>query len=493
MNYMATRTMLYKQLYLVILICFCCLTTVKAQDEHIILQNHRELFVDDYLIDQTKNVEFRLATPVSGGKVMEFHEPWEGHFCAYVTVIPDGQVYHMYYRGLQDKQEVTCYAVSADGIHWTKPKLRLYEVNGTWENNVILPDNPQKSAHNLSIMYDDREGVPQEEKFKAVGGHISSGGLYRYISADGIHWNRYQDTTSLFSELALDSHNILSWIPSENQFAIYMRDWIAPDPGKVFSGIRTISRSTSKDFKTWTKPVRMDFGDTPPEHLYTNATHPYFRAPHILIAMPFRFSPNQQVLSEDELISFDVDPTQRKGVSDAVLMTSRGGNVYDRKYLTSFVRPGQDQRNWAARSNMPAMGIIPTGEREMSFFVTRAYGTPDVYLERMVLRKDGFASLHADFEEGIAISKPLIIKGKILKANYSTSTKGYVKVVLLDEKGKEIPGFTEADAIPAIGDKIDGKISWKGDKSLQALSGKTIRLKFIVKDADLYSFGVFDK
>ncbi|MDF9798925.1 hypothetical protein OKW21_004188 [Catalinimonas alkaloidigena] len=493
MKNIVTGVIANKRLYVLIFTCLSCFTTIKAQDEITILQNQRELFVDDFLIEETQKLDFRLATPVSGGKVMEFHEPWEGHFCAYVTIIPDGRLFHMYYRGLQDQQEVTCYAVSADGIHWSKPQLGLYEVNGTLENNVILPDNPQKSTHNLSIMYDNREGVPQEEKFKAMGGHIRSGGLYRYISADGIHWNRYQDTTGLFGELPLDSHNILSWIPSENQFAVYMRDWIASEPGNVFSGIRTISRATSKDFKNWTEPVRMDFGDTPPEHLYTNATHPYFRAPQILIAMPFRFTPDKQVLSEDELISFDVDPTQRKGVSDAVLMTSRGGNKYDRKYLTSFVRPGKDQRNWAARSNMPAMGVIPTGEREMSFFVIRAYGTPDVYLERMVLRKDGFASLHADFEEGSAISKPLILKGDILKANYSTSTKGYVKVVILDEKGNEVPGYGEADAIPAIGDQIDGTLSWQSGKTLQALGGKKVRIKFIIKDADLYSFGVFDK
>lgn len=483
----------YKRLHALILICLCCCTMLQAQSEVTVLQNQRELFVDDYLIEESQKLDFRLASPVSGGKVMEFHEPWEGHFCAYVAIIPEGQLFHMYYRGFQDKQEVTCYAVSTDGIHWKKPELGLYEVNGTWKNNVILPDNPQKSTHNLSVMYDDRDGVPQQEKFKAVGGHINSGGLYRYISSDGIHWNRYQDTTSLFGKLPLDSHNILSWIPSENQYAIYMRDWIASEPGKVFSGIRTISRATSKDFKTWTEPVRMDFGDTPPEHLYTNATHPYFRAPQLLIAMPFRFSPNEQVLTEEELIAFDVDPTQRKGVSDAVFMTSRGGNEYDRKYMTSFVRPGEDQRNWAARSNMPAMGVIPTGDREMSFFVIRAYGTPDVYLERMVLRTDGFASLHAGYEEGSAISKPLILNGKVLKANFSTSTKGYVKVVILDEKGKALPGYTEADAIPAIGDKIDGTISWQSGKRLQELNGKKVRIKFIVKDADLYSFGVFDE
>src|SRR5690606_3021039 len=98
-------------------------------------------------------------------------------------------------------------------------------------------------------------------------------------------------------------------------------------------------------------------------------------------------------------------------VSDAVIMSSRGGTKYDRKFMESFVRPGPDQQNWAARSTIPASGIIPTGKHEMSFFVTRAYTTDNLHLERMVLRTDGFASLHAGYKEGSVISKPVMLRG----------------------------------------------------------------------------------
>ncbi len=493
--------MLNRNIKLSIIIALCILWNHFpgfGQDGPILLENQREIFADDYLLETLENVEVRLSTPVSTGAVMEFKEPWEGQFCAYVSVVDDGRFFHMYYRGLtgyenKGDQQVTCYAVSTDGIHWKKPNLRLFKVNGSWDNNVVMHDNPQGSTHNFCVLYDAREDVPKKEKFKAVGGHSSSGGLYRYVSEDGIHWQRYQDTTALFPDFALDSHNVLTWIPSENQYAIYMRDWTASQPGKPYGGIRTIARSVSKDFIHWSEPKRMTFGDTEIEHLYTNATHPYFRAPQTLIAMPFRFSPQKQVLSEEALIRFEVDPTQQKGVSDAVLMTSRGGNVYDRKFLTSFIRPGTDQRNWAARSNMPALGIIPTGETEMSFFVTRAYGTPDVYLERMTLRKDGFAAIHAGFEEGFALTKPIMLRGNTLNVNYSTATKGYIKIVLLDDNGKEIPGFGEADAVEVTGDQIDGKITWKSGKNIGELVNKKVHIKIIARDADIYSLGVFDE
>ena len=74
----------------------------------------------------------------------------------------------------------------------------------------------------------------------------------------------------------------------------------------------------------------MKFGDTPIEHLYTNQTHAYFRAPQIYVAIAARFMPNRQVLTEEEALSLNVNPKYFKDCSDVVLMTSRGGNKYDR-------------------------------------------------------------------------------------------------------------------------------------------------------------------
>lgn len=453
-----------------------------------VIENRRELFVDDFLIEKLEGVSARIGTPVSAGPVMTFENPWEGQFSIYVSVLFDGSLYRMYYRGLtgyenKGDQQVTCYAISVDGKHWVKPNLGLFEVNGTWKNNVVVMDNPEGSTHNFTVLYDGNKNVPSGERFKAIGG-IASKGLSRYVSADGVHWKKVSGAEGLFKGKGLDSQNVLAWVPSEKNYAIYFR--------MMKDGVRSVYRSVSKDFAEWSEPVAMDFGDTPKEHLYTNATQSYFRAPHMLIAMPFRLSPSKVVLAPEELEAYGIDPTQRKGIADGVLMSTRGGNKYDRKFMESFVRPGPDGRNWGARSNAPALGVIPTGENEMSMFVTRAYGTDDVFLERMTLRKDGFASLHADYAEGSAVTKPVILKGSQFLVNYSASTVGYVKVVLLDEKGRELPGFGEADALPLTGDRLDVPVSWQNGKRLKDVGEKKVRVKFILKDADVYSFAVFD-
>jgi hypothetical protein len=394
--------------------------------------------------------------------------------------------------------EVGCYAESKGGITWKKPHVAVVEIKEATAHNVVIRGTLQQSSHNFSVMIDDRPGVPVAYRYKAVGGVASSlrqaRGLYRYVSADGIHWSRFADTTALFRDgYGMDSQNVLVWLPGEQQYAIYLRTWTGDKPGdtKLLKGVRTIARSVSKDFIHWSEPVVMNFGDTPGENLYTNATHPYFRAPQILIAMPFRFSPASRVLTDAEMKANGIDPSMWKGVSDAVLLSSRGGNVYERKFMESFVRPGLNQQNWAARSTIPALGVIPTGKNEISFFVTRAYGTSNIHLERMVLRTDGFASLHAGYTEGYMVTKPLVLKGTVLQLNYSTSSIGYVKLMLLDEAGNELPGFGAADAAAICGDLIDATIQWKSGRSIKELANKTVRIKFVIRDADIYSFGIF--
>ena len=74
----------------------------------------------------------------------------------------------------------------------------------------------------------------------------------------------------------------------------------------------------------------MSFGDAPPEHLYTNQTSSYFRAPHIYVGIAARFMPGRQVLTAAEAAAIRVDPKYFQDCSDAVLLTTRGGSSYER-------------------------------------------------------------------------------------------------------------------------------------------------------------------
>jgi hypothetical protein len=190
------------------------------------------------------------------------------------------------------------------------------------------------------------------------------------------------------------------------------------------------------------------------------------------------------VLTEDEALAIRVDPKYFKDCSDAVLFSTRGGERYDRTFLEAFLRPGLGAENWVSRTNYPALNVVQTGPGEMSFYANRNYGQPTAHVARYALRLDGFASVNAG---GEMLTKPLRFRGRALEINYATSAAGSVRVEIQDAEGKPVPGFALADCREIIGDQIAREVSWAGGGDVSSLAGKPVRLRFVLKDADLFS------
>lgn len=373
--------------------------------EPISIKDKRELFADYYLIEQLERAKLKLQMPRDEGPVLHFSKPWEGGFSGYVTILAFDGKFRMYYRGLPvagkdgSTNEVTCCADSADGIHWTKPELGLFEAEGTKLNNIVLAQTAP-ITHNFCPFVDAKPDTPIQQRFKAIGGTMNSG-LIPWTSSDGLRWSKLSDIPILTVETVpykymFDSQNLAFWSESEQKYLCYFR---------VFQdGIRRIARSTSADFLNWTAPELMEYRHgsdaAPVEHLYTNQTHPYFRAPHLYVALAARFFPKRQVLSNEQALAIQVNPQYFKDTSDAIFMTTRGGAVYDRTFLEGFIRPGIGAQNWVSRTNYPVLNVIATSASEMSLYVNQDYAQPTAHVRRYSLRIDGFSSLSAGYEGG---------------------------------------------------------------------------------------------
>ena len=85
------------------------------------------------------------------------------------------------------------------------------------------------------------------------------------------------------------------------------------------------------------------------------------------------------------------------------------------------------------------------------------------------------------------MTKPLTFGGRELMMNYSTSAAGRIRVEIQDADGKPIPGFTLADAEEMYGDTLQRTVPWKSGGNVSQLAGKPVRLRFVLKDADLYA------
>ena len=458
-----------------------------AEGEAITIGQARQLFVDRHLIDATDGCELRLGVPRDEGPVFRFDAPWEGRFSAYSTVIAHEGGYLLYYRALAEAgadgsdRERTCVAVSDDGLEWRRPSLGLFEVDGDRDNNVVLAGEPPFS-HNFSPFLDTRPGVPAGERFKALSG-IEASGLVGWRSPDGLRWERVQEAP-LMTDGMFDSQNVAFWSAAEGCYVCYMRTWT----GENYTGFRSVSRSTSKDFLSWTGSTPMAFTGEGLEHIYTNQTHPYFRAPEVYIAIAARFMPGRAVLDAASAERLGVDPGYFRDCSDAVLLTSRGGLTYDRTFREAFLRPGVGLENWVSRSNYPALNVVRTGPAEMSLYVNQNYAQPTAALHRYSLRLDGFASLHAGFVGGVLTTKPLRFEGNALEVNYATSAAGGLRVEIVGADGEAIPGFSRDEARELIGNEVDGGARWTGDIDLGALEGRAVRLRFHLRDGDVYSW-----
>ena len=440
-----------------------------------------ELFVDDFLIDEmTGGLSLQLHSPRPAEIVLRYEMPWEDRWSYYSTVFRDEDRYRMYYRGgLGDKgiPGQICYAESTDGIHWERPELGLIEFNGSKQNNIVWNGVGTHCA--LGVFKDGNPNCQPNERYKALSSDGYKKPVYAFGSPDGIRWHLIQEEpviTEYSGDRVVAAYDCLfstRWDPVGNQYVLFHRIWYRPVDPKV----RSVATRTSSDFIHWSPLQRLDFGDTPPEHLYTNGITHYSRAPHILIGFPKRFSPTRRRLAESEA----------DGVSDTVFISSRDGLHFDRRFMESFIRPGLDRLNWLDRSNLVAAGVLQTSPQELSLYVCQHYRHPTAHLRRFVLRTDGFVSVHTTYSGGEFLTKPLVFEGQELALNYSTSAAGTVRVELTDAGGQAVPGF-ELESCPEIyGDEIEQVVEWDGQPDLAKLAGKPVRLRFQLKDADLYS------
>jgi len=444
------------------------------------------LFVDDWLVDKMINVTFKMHPPEIKEVVFRFDAPWEGRASGYITLFQDGDKYRMYYRGggevspVNIMWEYTGYAESSDGIHWQRPNLGIIDCNGNKNNNIVWTGDRKAycESSDFTPFKDTNPAIKPEEKYKAVGLNIypdEKGNrkrmLFGLVSPDGIHWKKVSEKPIIFDG-SFDSQNLVFWDVVRNQYVCYFRI------GR--EGKRSIARAVSSDFIHWSKTEPLNFGRTPLEHFYTNAIIPYFRNPRILLGFPMRFVPDRKTIG--------IEKKEIDGVSDAVLISSYDGINWSRTFIEAYIRPGLDQNNWgnAHGNNTPAWGLLQTGENEISIYWAENYG--DIpQLRRGTVRLDGFVSINAPYSGGELITKPLRFNGANLYINYSTSAVGSIRIELTDIAGKSIPGFELANCIEIYGDEISRKVVWKNKPNLAELAGKPIRLRFVMKDADLYS------
>jgi len=471
-----------------------------------------ELLADRFLLERRNmgDAHFHVHRPRPANVVLTTDRPWE-HSIAYFVIFRDNGLYRMYYRGMHSNDggvkalgEPMCYAESHDGIEWTKPSLGLFEFEGSADNNIVFGGDPVKYSPtelwrghlgtdihwwaDFVPFKDERPGVQDEARYKAlvrgcrgpcmVGKDRWDFGLYPFQSPDGLHWTLMRDTPVITRGL-IDAQNSAFWDAACGRYVAFSRDVrgpdpIPPDPDNLEEiaqdTIRDIRVSMSDDFLHWTDSMFLRYPNSPRQQLYTSAIQPYERAPHLLIGFPTRFFPEG-------------------GQTEPIFMVSRDGGAAFHRWPDAVIPRDAPEERDGNRSNYMACGVVRGNDREFFTYATEGYKNgPSRRLRRFVWRVDGFVSLRARGTEGSVITRPLTFTGDQLLLNYAACSGGWVRVEIQDVEGRPLDDLALDDCIELAGDSIEQRVFWKNGANLNRLVGQAVRLRFVLRSADLFSF-----
>ena len=476
--------------------------------EAINIGTRREVFWDDFIVDTEKTTaDLRLGHPEKKEIVAVLNMPWEGDGMSYPHVVKVDGIYRMYFittisdlskmvskDGIHEEIVHTLSCIeSEDGIRWHRPNLRNCKWVDTEENNIVIKD----WLDNFYVFRDENPDCPEDEKYKGLAarefGKDEQGKMYSrlwsYVSADGIH---FKMVGRIIETGQFDTLNTAHWNAEHKKYMCFYR--------RIIDGVRMVYYAESTDFKNWSVEKPLTYSDGFNFPLYTNSVSPYYRAPHILSGFPTRYVERTQWTENYERLPgvesrkerMKIQPRYGLTTTDALFMTSRDGMNWHR-FPEAFLTPGQERsNNWSYGDCYLSCGdSVETenedGNREISMYCGEGGWTKSpISLRRYTIRLDGFASRYGKYDDGQrVVTKPIIFDGSKLEMNFKTSAMGSVYVNILDEDGNVISGFK---GIEHFGDNTACPVCFETGYDVSSLSGKTVRLEFILKDAHIYSF-----
>jgi hypothetical protein len=442
------------------------------------VQDRKQLLFDHRFLAECDGVEHCVNIPrKTNEKLLVAERPWEEAFVGpYCTVMEDEGVYRMwyesYYRDADGKLlGVLCYAESSDAIQWHKPSVKLIEVKGTLDNNVVFPP-PGRVYHGGTVFKDPT--APAKERYKLFYYENPSGVRGAY-SADGFSWTIYPGAALL--RYQCDTQNVCFWDASRKKFVAYIR---LNRPVRDSNRIRTIGRSETTDFLNWPgAKVVMSYDDNDPSDvdLYNSAAIQYPHAQDSYFIIASLFHQSQDALEPQLAVSRD-GVTWSRPLRKAFISLGDEGS-FDSKMIHTCVGQFRRRDEWLTFYRGTSSVHTSHGNRSTEKF----NGT----ISRVISRPDGFVSLDAE-KSGTFLTPPMLARGSRLQLNSQSSGEGHIRVELCDEHGRAIEGFRAGQCQGISGDQLAGDVVWQYRQSLSEIIARPFRMRIFLERAKLYAF-----
>ena len=486
----------------------------------LIVENETQLLMDGCVIEDMWNIRRTVHAPekhsenplirsgkYSSGPVSKDNVypdgllPWEGCILA-------GNGCVMYddesgkFRNWQDlwdmnnrkgaKSYLIVYHESEDGIHWKAPDLGIYDFKGSRHNNITwaggdegdylasscsvikVPRHKQRLGR-YAMLY-GRSEIRTSGQVSAVQGEGHTMEQRIAWSDDGIHWKDQPENPAFHARS--DTINNMVYNRDRGVFMQYRR------PSVNAHEIRKIAYSESDDLIHWTQPeVCLENDELDPPMLYGMAVDEYHGVCFGFLQM-FYFQDYDHKLEKSAQIDIQLawsrdGKTWERHPERPVFLETGHPPAYDWGMI--FVEQGIIERD-------DRIFIYYRGDEQLHVAMPGQYGN----FCMAELRKDGFVSRDAGTEDGYMFTKPILCPGGKLKINARTGAKGFVKMAVRrgdgEADGEWLPGWDFPDCRPFSGDSVSGDLGFHGKDNMDSWKGRSIRLHFWMKDAQMFSF-----
>lgn len=456
---------------------------------------YRRLFLDAMVVEESSGLArvFHSAEKYEKNPIIVKEHKWEGWGpYVYGTVMWDGGKLRMWYQGIGGNAADVSYAESNDGIHWTKPELGIIEYEGSTKNNILGPNG---ACHIPSVIRVPSPSSP--EKQWAIYGFgydedtndagRSQGGPAVHYSPDGLHWD-WKGTPNQYGLFSSSDVTNFFYDPYTHRFTATCKT--------MNRRHRAVGVALSDDGLKWRKPIEgavfgADDLDPDATQVYGMPVFPY---QGIYIGQPWiyharwikygRYSKPEVMYEAQEGSERTVDV--QLAWSHNMLQWTR---TPERK---PFIALGPEG-SWDSEMIYTARAPVIVGDK--LFFYYGGYDTihdDDKNAKGAIglatLRLDGFCSMRAAQDEGWLISRREVFNTPKVSINAKCGPGGYVTAELIDRNNKVIPGFSRQDCIAFTGDSVCHELKWKTKQFPKKLIDKDKKIRFYMKDADLYSY-----
>ena len=371
-------------------------------------------------------------------------------------------------------------ATTRDGEHFEN----VEPLFGTAPGSAI---EPGRWTDHLAIAYN-----PEAKEFLALKlGYTRNEGFgYRaFFSADGKVWKEHPKNPLYFNGDSMGllwSPKLKRFVSTEKSFQLLPSAKHLPDHGRTATGLpyrRVLTIRSSPDGRQWEpsdslidvwgdkfRPLPDQWlttpdADDPPDLEFYRGNGFWYHDRAFLVVLNYAASPlkpNQHgpFLSTEWWISHDGLHWKRPYRD----VNALGESLAPPAWHNPLIIDGKMVFHFGSYlAGMERDRITYAGAAANAEFSTAAFRMPE-----------------ADLVLNTAVPAPDRVFAK---------SQAYVMVAVLDEQGKVIPGFEREHCVIQDCNRIDQPLRWKGDaeRSARQLAGRTIRLRFYLRGANVYA------